>query len=87
MGASGSPGSMVGVGAGAHGVLGVPRVARKPANLRRASRNIKKAPGAGENCNERMLRSTVLSNAGRAIVGKDSVAAGKEKCAFTATRP
>jgi hypothetical protein len=41
----------------------VPRIARKPANLRRASRNIKKAPGAGENCNERMLRSTALSNA------------------------
>jgi hypothetical protein len=41
MGASDSPGSMV--GAGALGLLGVQRIARKPANLCRASRN-KKAP-------------------------------------------
>ena len=63
---------MVGVGAGAHGVLGVPRIARKPASLRRASRNNKEAPGTGGNYNGRVLHSTALSNAGRAVVMNDS---------------
>jgi hypothetical protein len=52
------------VGAGAHGALGVSHIARETVNLRSASYNKKSAPDArGGNCNEKMLRSTALSNA------------------------